>query len=300
MPFCNTLVDRIVPGAPGGPDADRLAAALGYDDALITTCEPYRLFAIEVPRTARAAQAGLLERLSAADEGIVVTDDVTPYRERKVRLLNGTHTAMVPAALLVGCETVRDAMTDARIGAYVRHIMLREIVPTLEGIPGVTDFARAVLDRFANPFIRHALVDITLQATMKARVRLVPTIERYAARFGEPPRALAFALASHLLLLRDDAIDDARRRPGRAHPCRVGRARRVARRVAERGEARARIERLVRDVLADATVWETDLTTIPGFEDAVRTSLLDMIERGVPAALDALLAAPARPNAALA
>ncbi|MDP9348113.1 MAG: tagaturonate reductase, partial [Gemmatimonadota bacterium] len=157
VPFCNTLVDRIVPGTPEAAVLEELQAALGYRDGLLTTCEVYRLFAIEGDEALRARL-----RFAAADPGIVVTPDVAPYRERKVRLLNGAHTVTVPAALLSGCETVLEAVRHPLVGPFLRRVMLEEIVPHLEA-PGAEEFAHAVLDRFANPFIRHALLDISLQ-----------------------------------------------------------------------------------------------------------------------------------------
>ena len=181
VPFCNTLVDRIVPGAPKGDDVDRLRALLGYEDEMLTTCEPYRLFAIEGDERLRA-------RLTwATDSGIVAAPDIAPYRKRKVHLLNGAHTLLVSAALQMGFQIVRDAITQPSLARYVRGVMLDEIAPTLD-VEGAAEFAEAVLDRFRNPHIRHALIDITLQATMKMRVRVVPSIElrdRIAARW--PP-----------------------------------------------------------------------------------------------------------------
>ena len=298
VPFCSTLVDRIVPGAPAAAEAERLANALGYDDALLTTCEPYRLFAIQ-------GDAALGARLSfaEADPGVVVTDDVGPYRERKVRLLNGTHTAMVPAALLMGCETVREAVEHPVVGALVRRILFDEIVPTLDA-PGADAFARDVLDRFANPFIRHALFDITLQATMKTRVRLVPTIRRYVERTGHPPPGLAFGFAAYLLFLRGE-LQARRAAAGLPVPAddQAPRVRAAWMDVtrAEAGVAPAGAipddmapqvaAALVERVLADTSLWDADLTQVPGFGVSVTASLLSMLRDGVPAALDALVRA---------
>ena len=196
VPFCNTLVDRIVPGAPSPGDAAALERALGYRDALLTACEPYRLFAIEAPASVRPRLA-----FAAADPGVVLADDVRPYRERKVRLLNGAHSALVATALLAGCETVLDAVRHPRVGPFLRRLLLDEIVPTVDA-PGAAAFARAVLDRFANPYMQHALWDITLQGTRKMRVRVVPTVARFAAQAGAPPPALAFGFAAYLAFLR--------------------------------------------------------------------------------------------------
>jgi tagaturonate reductase len=149
--FCNTLVDRIVPGTPSPARLAELEGALGYRDELATTCEVYRLFAIEGDG-ALGARLGFAK----ADPGIVVAESVAPYRMRKVRLLNGSHTIMAPLALLAGCETVLDAMRHEVVSRFIRRAMLEEIVPSLD-VPSAASFAREILDRFANPSIRHAL-----------------------------------------------------------------------------------------------------------------------------------------------
>src|SRR5687768_17156226 len=178
VPFCNTLVDRIVPGTPPPDRLAELQRMLGYRDSLLTTGEPYRLFAIEGDDEIRA-------RLPFASDtrGLVIATDIAPYRERKVRLLNGAHTAMVPVALLAGCETVLEAMQHPTVGRFVRRLMLDEIAPGLD-VPDAIAFAHEVLDRFGNPHIRHALLDITLQGTTKMRVRVIPSIVRHAERTG--------------------------------------------------------------------------------------------------------------------
>ncbi len=288
--FCNTLVDRIVPGAPVGEAADALGAATAYADALLTTCEPYRLFAIE-------GNDALRERLgfvAEGDESVFVTPDVGPFRERKVRLLNGTHTAMVPLALLAGCETVREAVRDPRLGAFVRRVMFREIAPTLDQ-PGVDAYARAVLDRFDNAFIRHALWDITLQGTTKLRVRVVPTIARATAADGHAPGALTLGFAAHLWLLRG-GLQDERRAAGHAVPADHQGAAVRAHWDAVAGGDRPGDDALRvfgRAVCADTALWGDDLTALPGFADAVASNLARLRDRGAAGALDTLLDAPA-------
>lgn len=283
VPFCNTLVDRIVPGAPADDDAAALQASLGYRDGLLTACELYRLFVIEGDDALRA-RLGFAD----ADPGVVVTADARPYRERKVRLLNGAHTIAVSLALLAGCETVRDAMTHELVGPYVRHVMLDEIAPTLQD-PAAEAFAHAVLDRFANPFIRHGLFDITLQATMKMRVRVVPTIARHVARTGRPPALLALGLAAFLLFARGD-LQERRRTAGLPVPA------------DEQGERLRALwathapEAVADAALADAALWGTDLTQVPGLLVAVRDALARLLSDGVAdtleRALEAHLAAP--------
>ena len=273
VPFCNTLVDRIVPGAPSGDDAASLPAALGYDDAMLTTAEHFRQFVIEGD-AALAARLGF----TSADPGIMVVPDVRPYRERKVRLLNGAHTIAVSTALLCGCDTVHDAMSHQQVGTFLRRTLLDEIVPSLD-VPDAEPFAHAVLQRFANPSIRHALVDITLQGTSKFRVRLLPTFERAAARLGHVPQVLAFGFAAHLLYLRGDLQGQRRDAGLRVPPDAAGEG------IQAIWAAGASPERLVSQVCADSSLWGTSLADLPGFAKSVTGHLIRMLDAGVPAAL---------------
>lgn len=297
--FCNTLVDRIVPGAPPDDEGARLAAELGYRDALLTTCEPYRLFAIE-------GDAALRRRLgfAAADAGVVVTPDIRPYRERKILILNGGHTSMVPLALLAGLETVADAVEDPAVGPFVRRAMLDEIAPLLghgvsgqagQEAPGLEDahqYALQVLDRFANPFIDHALIDITLQCTTKMRVRVVPSILRYAEAHGEAPPCLTLGFAAWLLWMRGDVQAERRAAGLRVPPDDAGAAVTGRWSAVDPAEPGA-LARFVTGICADTGLWATDLTRVPGFAGAVTAHIDIAIRDGIRSALAALLAEPA-------
>ena len=281
VPFCNTLVDRIVPGAPSAEQAHELDTILGYDDAMLTSCEPYRLFAIEGDDALRDRL-----RFARADEGVVVAPDIAPYRERKVRLLNGAHTSFVSLALLAGCATVREAVEHPLLGPFLRTVLFDEIVPSIT-VPGATAFAREVMERFANPYLHHALWDITLQGTAKLRVRLVPTIVSYGRRTGQPPRALALGFAGYLAFQRGE-LHEARRASGAAIPAddaadRVRRAWRAA------GDDPAELAALVQRVCGDVELWGADLNSVPGFTDAVTEHLVRIRHEGVAAAMGALI-----------
>jgi len=272
--FCDTLVDRIVPGTPARPERMEEEAELGYRDTLLTVAEPYALFAIQASEEER----GLLP--FADDPRVVITSDITPYRERKLRLLNGTHTAMVPVALLCGCETVRQAVEDAEVGAFIRRVMLDEIAPFVAA-PDAEGFAHAVLDRFANPHLRHAVADIALQQTMKLRVRVVPSILAHAAATGEAPASLAFAFAAYLRLARGD-VQAQREAAGRPLP-RDGQGARIHALWREAGDESPCT--IARRACADAETWGADLTAVPGFVDKVAACLSRILAIGAPAAL---------------
>ena len=149
--FCSTLVDRIVTGYP--QEARAIEAELGYQDAYLVAGEVYYLLAIQGP--AWLEQALCLDRYPL---NIRLVDDIKPFKEQKVAILNGAHTAMVPVAYLAGLDTVGDAMADAEIAGFIDRTLRQEIIPTLSQDPAeLHAFADAVLNRFRNPFIRHQL-----------------------------------------------------------------------------------------------------------------------------------------------
>jgi tagaturonate reductase len=280
VPFCNTLVDRIVPGAPSESYAKELRSLLPYDDGMTTICEPYRLFAIE-------GNAALRERLRfpAADAGVIVAESIRPYRLRKVRLLNGAHTSLVSLALLAGCGTVREAVEHPALGAFLRAVLLDEIVPSVD-VPGAEQFAREVIDRFANPFLQHQLWDITLQGTTKFKVRVVPAIVDFAHRTGTAPRALALGFAG-FLAFQDGSLQAGRRAAGDSVPAdATGDAVRTYWSGIE--DTTESLATLVRAVAGDTALWGTDLNAVPGFVELVAEQLYTIRTRGPVAAIEAL------------
>ncbi len=282
VPFCNTLVDRIVPGTPQGADAGLLAERLGYHDDLLTTTEHFRLFVIEGDASMRAR----LE-FPSADAGVVMTSDVEPYRERRVRLLNGAHTIAVSIALLAGCETVLDAMEHALVGTFIRRVLQDEILPTVD-VPDADAFAKAVVDRFENPHIRHALADITLHGTTKLRVRIVPTLQRAAALNGRVPDCLALGFAAHLVHLRDRPFPSSAAREAQ---CPVDAAGDDIRARWEGVDASMpdAVKAFVTAVSADTSLWGADLTALPSFVDAVSRGVHALVTAGVERMLESTL-----------
>jgi tagaturonate reductase len=274
--FCNTLVDRIVPGVIHDSES------LGYCDELMTVCERYALFAIE-------GDDALRDRLgfANADPRIVVVPDVQPYRERKVRVLNGGHTIAVPVALLSGLETVREACDDERVGRFMRRAIFDEIVPTLR-VPDAEPFAREVLDRFANPYIRHSLMDITLHGTAKMRVRVVPSIMRYQGLTGRAPSSLAFGFAAYIAFMRGE-IQSRWAAAGISAPEDLEGERVCAACSAVDWTSDAAVDDLASSLCADARLWGADLCAVPGFAGAVADHLRRITHAGVSAALDAHL-----------
>jgi tagaturonate reductase len=264
VPFCNTLVDRIVPGRPDAERRTALESDFGYRDELMIAAEPYRLFAIEGNTATRSRL-----QFAAADEGIVLTDDVTPFRERKVRILNGAHTLMASIGLLLGCKTVLDAMRHPLIASYLKQLLFEEIVPSLD-VPGGEPFAREVLLRFGNPYLRHALRDITVQHTAKMRVRVVPSLCCFAERTGRAPSALVFGLSAYLQLVRSSLGND-----GLVGTDADGeRVREVWR--SARDDSDATLRRVAETVCLDVDLWQADLRIVPAVVDRVTEHLLVM------------------------
>jgi tagaturonate reductase len=277
--FANTLVDRIVPGAPAADEVARIERVFGYRDGLMTACEPYALFAIE-------GNEALRRRLGfpGDDSRIIVEPDIRPYRERKVRVLNGAHTISVPVALLAGLETVSDAVADPRLGAFIRRCVFDEIVPGLDA-PNAEGFARDAMARFANPFIRHGLIDITLHQTAKMRVRVVPSILAYTARMGRVPPALAFGFAAYVAFMRGE-VQTERRASGLPVPDdREGEMVRAAWHRVNLTSDDA-VARMARNVVGNVQLWGAELAALDEFGGAVADQLVRILRDGLAAALE--------------
>jgi tagaturonate reductase len=189
--FCCTLVDRIVPGYPRDT-IQEIHKELGYEDSLVDVGEQFHLWVIEGPQW-------IANELPFEKAGLNVklVEDVTPYRTRKVRILNGAHTALVPVAYLYGLDTVGHSVDDAVIGKFLRGVMYDEIIPTLD-LPEdeLKYFANAVLERFMNPFVNHYLMSIALNSLSKFETRDLPSLLEFTKRKGELPKKLVFSLAA--------------------------------------------------------------------------------------------------------
>lgn len=256
--FCSTLVDRIVTGGAKG-DAPALWEKFGFEDQLIDTGEVFAAWVIEGPQS-------LKDELPFEKAGlpIQVVDDVTPYKQRKVRILNGAHTSMVLGAYLAGKNIVRDCMQDGAIRAFLNKAMFEEIIPTLD-LPAeeLRSFAASVIDRFDNPYIDHQLLDIALNSASKWKARVMPSLTEYVRRTGALPRCLSFSLAAFI------AFYTKGEREGTAYPVRddpwV-----LDFFAAHKGDSPAALARAVVD---DERLWDGELTKIPGLTEAVAAAL---------------------------
>lgn len=200
--FCNTLVDRIVPGSLGPAEQKQAEGQLGYRDELAIMAEPFCLWAIE------SSDPYVSEVLSFAqvDKGVVIAADIQKFKELKLRLLNGSHTFACGLAILAGFDTVKEAMADPVFLKYVRQLMHREIIPTLVGI-GIgrgeaSEFADRVIDRFSNPFLQHHWQSISTNYTSKMRMRNLPTIVRHRQQSAMAPTYMALGFAGYLYFMK--------------------------------------------------------------------------------------------------
>ena len=201
--FCSTLVDRIVTGYPAA-EAAAVEAELGYTDQFLVAAEYYYLFVIEGPASLAAEL-----KLDGADLNIVLVDDIRPFKKRKVSILNGGHTTLVPVALLAGLTTVGQALADAEVGAWLAAAIEDDIIPALDmERTALQAYAGDVLRRFNNPAIEHRLASIALNSWSKFATRVMPQLTRYAERHdGRLPPRLVLSLAANMVLYRGDVIE---------------------------------------------------------------------------------------------
>ena len=275
--FCNTLVDRIVPGFPKN-EIQPITEELGYEDKLVVEGEIFHLWVIEGPALVRrefpADKAGL---------NVLFTDSMKPYRDRKVTLLNGPHTVLSPVSWLYGLDTVREACEDAKIGAYVRKVMYEELLPTLD-LPEheLKQFADEVLDRFKNPYVRHQVTDIMLNAFPKYKTRDLPSVLKYLNIKDTLPKGLVFGLAAILFYYSGTPRVSDKKFPV------IRDDEKIVSMMSDLWKE-GDVSCLVHTVLSSETLWERDLTEVPGMEALLSEYLNEMIHSGVPSALDRIL-----------
>lgn len=263
--FCSTLVDRIVTGFPK-KDAEEICEKLGYTDKLLSVAEPFALWVIESEKDIRNELP-----LDKAGLPVIFTDNQKPYRERKVRVLNGAHTSSVLAAFLAGESIVRDMMQDEVLGSFTRRVAEEEIAPCVP-LPQdeVKAFADSVFERFENPFIDHELLSISLNSVSKWKARVLPTFRDYTEKFGKLPPLVTFSLAALLAFYSSTDLQA----DGLHAKC--GDRKYVVnddRTVLEFFANNCEKSDFVTLALSNENFWGEDLTKYKGLADAVRTHL---------------------------
>lgn len=283
--FCNSLVDRIVPGKLPAQEQAAAEKQLGYTDELMIMAETYRLWAIET----KSERTKKILSFSRADEGVVLSPDIEKFRELKLRLLNATHTFSCGLAFLAGFETVKEAMQNDLFASYVSDLMFKEIIP-LVAVNDITTneanaFAAKVIDRFSNPYIDHQWRSICVQYSSKMAMRSLPLVEQhYKISHGVPER-MALGFAAFLLYGRiQDQSDDVyyANHNGRRYPVQDDKAPVLFRNWSHHQNGHA-----VNLLLSNGELFDTDLSSFPGFEEAVTHYLAAIEKHGVLQTLEA-------------
>ncbi len=287
--FLNTLVDRIVTGFPA-EESEHLFEELGCEDRLMVAGELFHLWVIEGPR--RLAEELPFHR---AGLNVVWVDDLTPYRTRKVRILNGAHTGCGLAAFLGGLDTVHQMMGDPLFGRFVERLVFDAVLPwTPLPAEEKSGYAMTVLDRLRNPHVRHELLSIALNSTAKWRVRLLPSLlDAHRLTGSLPPAPIVFSLAALIAFYRGERSKPnelAGLRNGKPYPIRDDPP--VLDFFANRWGLCAQPEQgraLVESVLGNTSLWGMDLNSIGGLTEGVVGHLHSIQTRGVREALQSLV-----------
>lgn len=276
--FCNSLVDRIVPGKLTDLDRMNTEKKLGYKDELMIMAESFRLWAIE----SNDEKVKAILSFTKADEGAVIAPDIEKFRELKLRLLNGTHSFSCGLAYLAGFTTVKEAMNDEYMSAFIQTLMLQEIVPVISGenisASEALAFATKVLDRFRNPYIDHAWINISVQYLAKMKMRNVPLLLGHYERTGQAPDNMALGFAAFLLFMkcsRNSKDQYSGNTNGNTYLIHDEYARYFSDKWHDHDA-----DRLVETILADTGIWEADLSKLKGFSDLVKDYLRSLIQHG--------------------
>lgn len=274
--FCNTLVDRIVPGFPA-ETAKELEAIANYEDKIVVEGEPFHLWVIEGPEWIQNEIPS-----NKADLNVLFVNDMSPYRTRKVRILNGAHTVLTPIAYLSGIETVREGVEHPLVGRFLNQTLTSEIIPTLD-LPKeeLIAFADSVDERFRNPFIRHALMSIALNSISKFKARVLPSLTEYHKRKGILPSKLSFALAALIAFYRGKNGNQTIQLKDEDYVISL-----FYTLWRNFDEKKITSEKLVSAFLKDQMIWGEDLTAIPGLVSKVSAYLDDILQSGMLQALE--------------
>jgi tagaturonate reductase len=274
--FNNTLVDRIVPGYPRERISE-ITSELGYEDKQVVEGEPFHLWVIE-------GDDHLQKELPFPSIGLDVlyVKDITPYRTRKVRILNGAHTALVPVAYLYGIDTVRESVEDPTVGKFLRDTIFNEIIPTLDLPKEELDrFANEVIDRFRNPYIKHLLMSIALNSWSKFETRVLPSILEYKKRKGSVPQHLAFSLAATIAFYKGKRGEEAIALNDDAAAVEL-----LKNAWASFDGSEKSIKEIVTKVLGYEKNWKMNLNEVEGLNEAVTKHLFNIEKHGAKKAIE--------------
>lgn len=273
--FCSTLVDRIVSGYPKDR-APQLESALNYKDPLMVAGEYYHSWVIQANETVQKELPFAKTNLN-----VQFVDDLLPYREMKVRVLNGAHTAMVPVAYLSGIRLVDEAMANDQLSNFINQLLLEETAKTLDFPQQVKEqFVADVLDRFRNPLLKHQLISIALNSTSKFVARLLPTLKDYVALEGTPPKRITLGLAALILFYKGEYNGEAIALKDDAEVLAF-----FKEAWQEEEQSNRSLGDTVEHILAKDSIWGENLNAIPGLSSAVFSYIASIKEKGMKATL---------------
>jgi tagaturonate reductase len=283
--FCNSLVDRIVPGKPEAEFHILLEEHLGYADNLVTIAEPYSLWAIEGDEKIKNILS-----FAHADEAVIVQPDIEIFRELKLRLLNGTHTLASGLAFISGCQTVKQAMDNETIASFITELMQNEIAPFIPcqvSLIAARSFGKQVLERFRNPHIRHQWINITMQYSSKMKLRCIPILLKHYELNKTVPELFALGFAAYLRFTKPVSKNGEQyygERNGETYLIQDDMAE-----VFYKRWATLEVPSLVLNVLSDVDYWGEDLSELPGFAQSVTEKLTAIIHNDIKGIIESVV-----------
>jgi tagaturonate reductase len=275
--FCDSLVDRIVPGKPNEEAKTELEVALGYTDDLITMSESYALWAIEGNENVKSVLS-----FATADNGIVITENINLFKELKLRLLNGTHSLSCAVAFLSGITSVKEGMENDTVASFVKELMQEEIAKAIPYKIAEDDaivFSEKVLDRFRNPNIEHHWINITLNYTAKLEMRVVPVLLKFYELYKSVPQNIALGFAAYLVFMKGDK-QVGEKYFGHANDNEYAINDVQAAYFFEQWKNFTPAQ-IVQNVLSNVGLWNTDLTKLNGFSEKVLDNIENILQNGV-------------------
>jgi tagaturonate reductase len=271
--FYDTLVDRIVPGFPR-ETINEIKAEIGFDDNLVVKGEYFHVWAI-------GGDSIIKEKLPLDKAGLNVLfmDDIKPFRAKKVRILNGSHTAMVPIALQMGCETVKDAFNEPLIETFINKMVANEVLPVInEDAEELKRFAAKILERFYNPYIKHYLKDISLNSLSKWEARNFPTLKDNTEKQNKEAKLTTFSFAALLVLY-----------SGHAEVAFTPNDTPEFVEFIQKSFDKNNIESWVGGIIGNNKIWKENLSNIPHFTDNVAKDVQLILQKGMKNALQMII-----------
>lgn len=276
--FCNSLVDRIVPGKLPPNEHNQVETELGYKDELMIMAETFGLWAIET----NSSRSKELLSFSKVHPGIHIVDNIEKFRELKLRLLNGSHNLSCALGYIAGFNTVKEAMANKDFDQYMRRLILDEIAAAILSdrisANDAEEFGTKVLDRYRNPYIEFEWLSICVQDTSKLKIRAVPIVQQHFQKLGFVPDCISMGFAAYILFMKSEQNGDGE------YACRINDREYIitdefAKNLYTKWKTSSG-RNLVTSVLEDQTLWDADISALNGFVDKVYFYLQSLSNQG--------------------